>query len=636
MLKTEMKRYRCSNFTQPSEVPDLSILRERPKFRSTIKDYDGLYINYGFRETAYPYTQQNAYTQEKEQDVFVAVLENDYLYAEFLPTLGGRLWKLYDKTRKKDILYTNDVIRFRNLSIRNAWFSGGVEWNCGLIGHTPFTCSPMYCAAVKGGNGEEVLRFYEFERVRRIYYQIDFWLEKNRLMTAVRIENPNDDVVPMYWWSNMATPEFRGGRVVVPACCAYNNSDARGIKKSPIPFNNRTDVSYPEKIPDTIDYFYDIDLREQKFIANVDAGGYGLLQWSSHRLKGRKLFSWGHRKGSKHWQKLLTDKAGDYVEIQAGLGKTQYECLPMPPKTSWSFIECYTLADIGCEAVTGSYDGLVAAVKKQIEAYGNSDVLESRLPAVTQDISLQKGKIISRGSGLGSFYSAVSGWKPEHLEFIGDEESSYWTGLAQGKIPDTDSISYPYGDEMKQVLLSRRNLNDWRVPYQLSLLAYDSRAFETAKKQCESSMILENNLQNRFLYAFILYQMEEDTYLYFVRKCIACAPDSYSICERLLRLLIEDERYSELIEIFSSLHEKLQKNQRLRMYLSFAYLKSGDAGMAEKILTHEGGLNLVDFREGDKMLDVLYRGIRRELYHERGQDTIVPEQFDFIVAITEE
>lgn len=91
----------------------------------------------------------------------------------------------------------------------------------------------MYCAFVKGKNGEDVLRFYEFERVREIYYQIDLWLDDNKLMTAVRIENRNTEVVPMYWWSNMATPEYKGGRVVVPADSAYNNSDGMGIKNHP-------------------------------------------------------------------------------------------------------------------------------------------------------------------------------------------------------------------------------------------------------------------------------------------------------------------------------------------------------------------------------------------------------------------
>lgn len=636
MIKFITKNYRCSYFTEQSVVPDLSISRKQPKFKSTIKDYEGLFINYGYRETAYPYTQQNSYCDEKEQQVSVAVLENDFLYAEFLPDFGGRLWKLYDKKKETDILYTNDVIRFRNLSIRNAWFSGGVEWNCGIIGHTPFTCSPMYCAEVKGGNSEEVLRFYEFERVRGIYYQIDFWLEENRLMAAVRIENPNDDVVPMYWWSNMATPEFEGGRVVVPANDAYNNSDGIGIKKSPIPIDGGIDVSYPQNIPDTIDYFYDIAPREQKFIANVNAQGKGLLQWSSHNLKGRKLFSWGHRKGSKHWQKMLTDKAGDYVEIQAGLGKTQYECLPMPPKTSWSFIECYALADIAKESVEGGYDELVEAVKNQIAGYGNSDVLDSRLSSVERDISLKKGKIVFKGSGIGSLGKMLCGGESDHLEFVPDSECEYWNSLACGEEPKADVVSFPFGKNAESLLKNSTNLCDWRINYQLALISYDKRDFENAKKQCEKSMILENNLQNKFLYAFILYQLENERYIYYLRKCISCAPDSYSVCERILRLLIEDEKYTELINIFCKISSRLQANARLRMYLSLAHLKAGNAEKANEILTENGGLDLLDFREGDRMLDVLYRGIRKELYNEQDKDIVVPEKFDFIVAKTGE
>lgn len=636
MIKFTTKNYSCSSFTEQSVVPDLSITRKQPKFKSTTKDYEGLYINYGYRETAYPYTQQNAYCDEKEQPVSVAILENDYLYAEFLPNFGGRLWKLYDKKKETDILYTNDVIRFRNLSIRNAWFSGGVEWNCGIIGHTPFTCSPMYCAEVKGKNSQEVLRFYEFERVRGIYYQMDFWLEENRLLVAVRIENPNDEVVPMYWWSNMATPEFEGGRVIVPASDAYNNSDGIGIKKSPIPIDGGIDVSYPQNIPDTIDYFYDIDLHEQKFIANVNADGYGLLQWSSHNLKGRKLFSWGHRKGSKHWQKMLTDKAGDYVEIQAGLGKTQYECLPMPPKTSWSFIECYALADIGKETVKGEYKELVEAVKKQISEHGNSDALDKRLFQVENDISLQKGKIIYKGSGMGSLGKLFCGGESEHLEFIPDEECEYWNALADGKEPETDIISFPYGENAQLLLENNANMCDWRINYQLALISYDKRDFKTAKEQCEKSMILENNIQNKYLYGFILYQLEDERYIYYLKKCISSAPNTYSICERVLRLLIEDEKYCETINLFSKIDSKLQGNARLRMYLSLAYLKAGNAEKANEILTENGGLNLLDFREGDKMLDILYRGIRKALYNEEDKDITVPEQFDFIVAKTGE
>ena len=68
------------------------------------------------------------------------------------------------------------------------------------------------------------------------------------------------------------------------------------------------------------------------------------------------------------------------------------------------------------------------------------------------------------------------------------------------------------------------------------------------------------------------------------------------------------------------------------MYLSMAYLKSGDAKKAEKILTENGGLVLLDFREGDKFLDILYRSIRKTVYGEDYYEVIVPEQFDFIVS----
>ena len=234
MLKWTQKTFQASTFSEENIFPPLSQAKKPAGFRTTIDDYAGLFIDYGRRETSYPYSQQNAYTEEAARQLPVVLLENDYLRAEFLPTLGGRLWRLYDKHSQRDLLYTNDVIRFRNLSIRNAWFSGGVEWNCALIGHSPFTCAPLYCAFVHGKGGEEVLRFYEFERVRGIFYQIDFWLEDCKLLVAVRIENPNEKVVPMYWWSNMAVPEYPHGRVIVPASSAYNNSDGIGVKKSSI------------------------------------------------------------------------------------------------------------------------------------------------------------------------------------------------------------------------------------------------------------------------------------------------------------------------------------------------------------------------------------------------------------------
>lgn len=631
MPRLEKKVYKVSSITSVSDVPHLSLEKEAHKAKSDIDNFEGLFIDYGWRETSYPYTQQNSYAEETEQKITVAVLENEYLYAEFLPTLGGRLWKLYDKKKQRDVLYTNDVIRFRNLSIRNAWFSGGVEWNCGIIGHSPFTCSQMYCAFVKGKNGEDVLRFYEFERVREIYYQIDFWLDENKLMTAVRIENQNSEVVPMYWWSNMATPEYKGGRVVVPADSAYNNSDGMGIKKSQIPFDNGIDVSYPENIPNTIDYFYDIAKNDDKFIANVDSEGYGLLQFSSSNLKGRKLFSWGHRKGSSHWQKMLTDKAGDYVEIQAGLGKTQYECIPMPPKCVWSFSECYTLADIPESKVNLPYNELVNAVREQIHSLGGCNMLDKKLPDFLNGISLQKGDVVFSGSGFGYLNKTLGGKAPEHLAFYADDEVKPWIDLAENKTL-MGRLSFAYGCKMENLLMKNRNICNWNIAYQLALLAYDRREFEKAKQYCAQSLIFDNNEYNNHLYGFILYQLDDERSVYFAEKCIDINSGSYCLAESVFALLLKQKAYSSVIGCFDKLSEDIKQNPRILMYLSMAYLKAGDAKKAEEILTGNGGLVLLDFREGDKFLDILYRSIRKTVYGENYNEVIVPEQFDFIVS----
>lgn len=428
----------------------------------------------------------------------------------------------------------------------------------------------------------------------------------------------------------MATPEYDGGRIVVPAISAYNNSDGMGIKKSSIPFDNGIDVSYPQNIPNTIDYFYDISPDDDKFIANVDKDGYGLLQFSSNNLKGRKLFSWGHRKGSYHWQRMLTDKAGDYVEIQAGLGKTQYECIPMPPKTVWTFTECYTYADIPEEKVTAPYSETVKAVGEQVKALGNSNYLDSKLPDFAENISLQKGRTVLKGSGYGYLNGLLGGKVPDQLEFTQNDDVRGWISLINGEEINTD-LSFAYGERAKELLLKKQNICNWNIAYQLSLLFYDSRDFDRAKLWCEKSLILDSNANNNYLYSHILYQLCDDKSVYFAKKCLHINNSSYALAESIFTLLLKLNAFDVLIEEFYLLDDVLKDNQRLLMYLSMAYLKSGSAKRAEEILTGNGGLKLLDFREGDKFLDELYRGIRKELYNEKESEITVPEQFDFIV-----
>ena len=79
-----------------------------------------------------------------------------------------RLWSLVHKPSGRELLDVNPVFQLANLAIRNVWFSGVVEWNIGIIGHSPFACSPLFAARVERLDGTPILRMYEWERIRQV------------------------------------------------------------------------------------------------------------------------------------------------------------------------------------------------------------------------------------------------------------------------------------------------------------------------------------------------------------------------------------------------------------------------------------------------------------------------------------
>ena len=62
-------------------------------------------------------------------------------------------------------------------------------------------------------DGQQVLRMWEFDRLREVVFQVDAWLpaDSRVLLVAIRIRNPNPAAVPMYWWSNAAVPQSETG-----------------------------------------------------------------------------------------------------------------------------------------------------------------------------------------------------------------------------------------------------------------------------------------------------------------------------------------------------------------------------------------------------------------------------------------
>jgi hypothetical protein len=321
---------------ESSLPPIAGMINVQQRTQSVLDEDDGLFIGFGFVSSPFPYRLQDMYGRKlRDMDFKIAILENEHLKATFVPSLGGRLWSLFDKDKGRELTFSNPVFRPGNLAFRNAWFSGGVEWNCGVVGHHPFTCSQMFTARLTADDGTPVLRMYQFERIRRATYQMDFFLPKDSkvLLCRMRVVNPNTEMVPMYWWSNIAVPEKKKGRVVMPTNETFTNRGGM-ISKTTVPESNGIDITFPTNNPHAIDFFWKLSTKARKFVCQLDEDGYGLIQTSTSRLKGRKLFVWGQGPGGEKWQEFLSKEGtgGKYAEIQAGLAHTQYECLPMPPK----------------------------------------------------------------------------------------------------------------------------------------------------------------------------------------------------------------------------------------------------------------------------------------------------------------
>lgn len=135
-----------------------------PKSNGTMLQEELEYFGYESAFRVLPYKMQDRYTREKtELSLATVVLENEHLRAEFLPEYGGRLYSLKEKGSGRELLYRNPVMQPANLAIRDAWFSGGIEWNIAQLGHTFSTCDDVFFATVgtgrsSGGREEEFLR----------------------------------------------------------------------------------------------------------------------------------------------------------------------------------------------------------------------------------------------------------------------------------------------------------------------------------------------------------------------------------------------------------------------------------------------------------------------------------------------
>jgi hypothetical protein len=408
----------------------------------------------GFR--VLPYRMQDQYTRKKEMiSLRALVLENEFLRAVFLPELGGRLASLVYLPQGRELLHRNPVFQPANLAIRNAWFSGGIEWNIGQYGHTFHTCAPVFAAEIRSPGGDPGLRLYEFERCKRLFWQIDFYLPPGLpfLLAYTRVVNPNEAAVPMYWWTNTAVNEAPGVRVLSPAADAIYidfTKDGFGFGSTPLPglpSLRGADGTYSLNSPFANEFFFQCDAARVPWEAALDADGQGFIEASTARLKYRKLFCWGTHAGGRHWQEFLARPGQAYLEIQAGLAPTQVHGLPMPGRAAWDWTQAFGYLEAPAAQVHGpDWPAAAAAVEQALYRQLPAEKLEGWEAACRANAARIPERMLQAGSGWGALEQARMaaqseqapadlGGLPFSTEQLGPEQDIWFTLLRQGAFP---------------------------------------------------------------------------------------------------------------------------------------------------------------------------------------------------------
>lgn len=593
--------------------------------KTNLDEDDGLFCGYGSVLSPFPYRMQDNYERELYDTVFkMAILENEYLRATFMPAYGGKLWSLIDKVTGQELFMANPVVRPCNLAIRNAWTSGGVEWNCGFLGHHPHTCSQIYTARTALEDGTPVLRMYEYERVRRVVYQMDFFLPdgSKMLYARMRIVNDRPYVTPIYWWSNIAVPEKKGARVIAPVNETFTHIDG-AIAKAPVPFYLNTDITYPVNQRHSIDFFWKIPDSNRKYICQLDESGYGLIQTSTSRLKGRKLFVWGQGPGGDRWQEYLTADGsnGRYAEIQAGLAHTQYESLPMPPHAAWEWLEAYGAMQADPTAVHGDWESSKAEVEKRLQNIASAETMEAMLKATHKMAVTPAGETILYGSGYGALENVRRRKSGEavmcpHLDFgpTYPEQEQWKTLLDTGSFgyacPDSVPASWMLDGEWFDAIekaVSQCDEYNWYTWLQYGMTLLAQARFDNAKTALDRSFSLTQNawaLYGLACIANLAGQHEKAAYL--TLQAAMMKLDDVSLAKETVRMLSSVGKYTQAVLFMEKLPDVIASIPRIRLSLAFAYMKCGRIEESEDLLYNGGGIVVADIREGEVSITDLW------------------------------
>lgn len=624
MIRFEKYIIRSATLGVENPLPDIknvSYIHAGFDVTDKLTEEEKVNLGKGKINTLLPYTNQDNYDRNRNDRAFnAAILENKYIKAVFLPELGGRLWSLVDKTTGKEVLYKNCVYQPCNLALRNAWFSGGVEFNVGIKGHNPLTCASLFAKKLTYKGGEEVLCMYEFERIREVVYSINAYLPEDSKVLYIKnkIENTSDDDKYMYWWSNIAVPEEKGVRVIVPTdesfLCLYDEGRYL-LDKVELPRCLGVDATYPKNHNRSYDFFYKIPKNENKWIASANTDGSGLLHFSTSEFIGRKMFLWGQANGGRNWNSWLTEDDRPYIEIQAGLAHTQLEHIPMKAKQTWQFIEAYTPLNCAPDEVHNEdWHKAQAAVNAQLATLVDIRNVDKCMYDLFPHGEIIEDLQLWTGSGWGEIENKIrelKGMSPISADIKDwgntDCDQAPWRYLLKnGEFPaydvNTRPHSYVSNPFWRELLIKATKGNEeqrWYAYMQLGVHYYIAGEIDNAEEAFRKSVEATPNAWAYRNLGMLLYKEKDrlEDGIKYILKSIELYKEFRGLYIETAQMLQAAGRHNEWLSIFEGMNDILKNDGRLNLLKILSLINIGELDKAAAMLTPD--FKMADIKEGE-------------------------------------
>jgi len=274
----------------------------------------------------YPYHTFEGYAADPvPRDWRVVKLENDLIEVFVLPEVGGKVWGAVVKETGQEFIYRNEVLKFRNIALRGPWTSGGIELNFGVIGHAPWTATPVDYALRENADGSVSCWVGSTDLPSRTRWRVEIRLAPDRANFETRVvwSNPTPLEQPYYNWMTGAAFARDDLEMFMPGNAYLQHSgqaldwpvDSLG-RYLPMYRNNTFEGHKSYHVVGELHDFFGGYYHDEDF-------GFG--HWSRYEeMPGQKLWLWALSREGGVWEDLLTDTDGQYVEFQAGRLLVQY------------------------------------------------------------------------------------------------------------------------------------------------------------------------------------------------------------------------------------------------------------------------------------------------------------------------